>query len=447
MLNDKGYVLKQIEERDIHFIRLWFADALGQLKSLSVTNNEIENALENGMGFDGSSIAGFSSVQESDLLAFPIASTFQVLPWRPTDNGVARMFCDIRTPDGESFAGDTRQVLKSVVEDANKKGYYINLGPELEYYYFKDDKGTEPIDNAGYFDLTSADQARDLRRDTILTLEKMSIPVEYSHHEFSPSQQEIDLRYSDALSMGDSVMTYRLVVKEIAQNHGVYASFMPMPSCAPAFTGSGMHIHQSLFNKSGENVFYDEDDPNGMFMSDIAKHYVAGLLKYVPEYLLVTNQYVNSYKRLMSRRETTRFICWGKSNRSALVRIPAYRKNDEITTRIESRNPDPAVNPYLAFAVMIAAGLRGIEEKLPLMDPCDGMDISNMSRNELDEAGIGELPRTLDEALANFENSEFMHEVLGDHIFSYLVENKHKECDEYSKIVTGWELSKLLPVL
>lgn len=445
MLNDKDYVLKQVEERDIHFIRLWFTDVLGNLKSIALTNSEIESALENGIGFDGSSVSGFSHVQESDILAYPLASTFQVLPWRPKTNGVARMFCEIRNPDGTPFDGDPRNVLKKVVAKAKSMGFTVNIGAELEYYYFKDDKGVEPVDTAGYFDLTSADHASDMRRDTILTLEKMSIPVEYSHHEYSPSQQEIDLRHADALSMADAVMTYRLVVKETALLHGVYATFMPMPR--EGFNGSGMHLHHSLFNIDGDNVFFDASDLTGLGLSKTARHYIAGMLEYAPEFVMVTNQYVNSYKRLMSSKETARFIAWGKSNRSAMVRIPAYRPGDEASSRAELRNPDPAANPYLAFAATIAAGLKGIEDELELPDACDGIDLSGMSRNQLGRLGIQTLPATLADALRVFEESGFMRDLLGDHIFNYIVKSKHGECEAYDKTVTQWEIDNLLSVL
>ncbi len=445
MLNDRDYVLRQMEERNIHFVRLWFADVFGNLKSMAVTNSEIDNALERGMGFDGSYIAGYSDVVESDLVAFPIASTFQVLPWRPSKNGVARMFCEIRNPDGTPFAGDPRNTLRRVVAKASEMGYTANIGTELEYYYFESERCTEPLDTAGYFDLTSADHASDLRRSTILTLEKMSIPVEYSHHECSPSQQEIDLRFSDALSMADSVMTYRLVVKEIALEHGVYATFMPMPRSD--FNGSGMHIHQSLFDDDDRNVFFDPSDPDGLGLSKTAKHYIAGLLRYAPEYLAITNQYVNSYKRLISRNETSRFVCWGRSNRYALIRIPGYRIGDEQSTRAELRLADPAANPYLAFAVTLAAGLAGIEQELDLPPACDGMDISRMSDSERAAAGIVELPVTLSDALDRFEESELMRQVLGDHIFDYVLEAKRDECAEFNRAVTEWEIARYLHIL
>ncbi len=443
MLNDRDYVLKQVEERDIHFIRLWFTDVLGNLKSMAVTDSEIANALESGMGFDGSYVAGFSTVEESDLLAFPIASTFQVLPWRPRENGVGRMFCEIREPNGDPFEGDPRNVLKRVVAHASKLGYTANIGSELEYYYFESEDSPQPIDMAGYFDLTSADHASDLRRSTILTLEKMSIPVEYSHHEVSPSQQEIDLRFSDALSMADAVLTYKLVVKEIALAHGVYATFMPKPRSD--FNGSGMHIHQSLFDQNGDNAFFSPDDELGL--SELAKHYIAGLLHYAPEYLAITNQYINSYKRLASHGETIRFICWGRSNRSAMIRIPAYRLGDPLATRAELRVADPAANPYLAFAVTIAAGIAGIKQKLELPPACDGMDISRMSKTERARAGIAELPTTLSDALDRFEESSLMRETLGDHIFEYILEAKRAECEEFNKSVTEWETQRYLHIL
>ncbi len=445
MLNNKDFVLKQVEERDIHFIRLWFTDVLGNLKSMALTNSEIESALENGIGFDGSSVSGFSNVQESDILAYPLASTFQVLPWRPNTNGVARMFCEIKNPDGTPFDGDPRNVLKKVVAKAKSMGYTVNIGTELEYYYFEDDKSLKPIDTAGYFDLTSADHASDMRRDTILTLEKMSIPVEYSHHECSPSQQEIDLRHSDALSMADAVMTYRLVVKETALLHGVYATFMPMPR--GDFNGSGMHLHHSLFNSNGDNVFFNSSDLSGLGLSKTAKHYIAGMLKYAPEFAITTNQYINSYKRLMSSKGTARFIAWGKSNRSAMVRIPAYRPNDEASSRAELRNADPAANPYLAFAATIAAGLKGIEDELELPKGCDGIDLSAMSHKDLAQHGIKALPSTLSDALNIFEESDFMHELLGEHIFNYIIKSKQEECEAYNKTVTQWEIDNLLSVL
>ncbi|MGI6221679.1 MAG: glutamine synthetase family protein [Coriobacteriales bacterium] len=426
VLNDHDYVLRQIEERDIHFIRLWFTDALGNLKSLAVTDSEIESALEQGMGFDASSIAGFCDEVDSHMLAFPIASSFQVLPWRPKDNGVARMFCDVRTPDGMPCAGDPRNVLKRAVERARGLGFSFNVGPELEFYYSRGKEAFEPLDNAGYFDLTTDDHASDLRRDTILTLEKMSIPVEYSHHESSPSQQEIDLRYADAISVADAIMTYRLVVKEVALAHGVYATFMPKP--AIDLHGSGMHLHQSLFDEEGTNVFHD---PSGLNLSATAKSYIAGLLAYAPAYCAITNQHVNSYKRLAAPDAPNR-ICWSHASSRSIVRVPAYRPEDENATRVELSVPDAAANPYLALSVTLAAGLQGIEEGLTLGDPLQGSDVC--------EAEC--MPPTLSHALDRLEDSSLMKEVLGDRLHAYLLEYGRRECTLFNRDVSAWETER-----
>ncbi|MBQ9953930.1 MAG: glutamine synthetase [Eggerthellaceae bacterium] len=442
---EQDFVLKTVKSRDVHFVRLWFTDVMGRMKSFALTPSELENAFADGMGFDGSCVEGFCTAQESDMLAFPDASTFQVLPWRPQADAVARMFCDIKSPDGNVFEGDPRQVLERMVRKANDMGYLFNVGPELEYFYFKNPEGTEPLDNGGYFDLTSLDYASDLRRDTVLTLEKMGIPVEYSHHENGPSQHEIDLRFADALSMADAVMTYKLVVKEIALKHGVYASFMPKP--LENSPGNGMHVHMSLFDFDGRNVFFDPEDPSGCNLSATAKRFIAGLLKYAPEFCLVTNQYVNSYKRLIAGGEAPMCITWARRNRSALVRIPGYRPNREDACRVELRSPDTAANPYLAFAVMLAAGLKGIEDELELPEPTEGVDLSGFTRQQLREEGFSVLPATLGEAVDLFAESELMREVLGDHIHGYLVGAKRKEWDEYQKVVTAWELDRYLAVL
>ena len=442
---DQDFVLKTIKSRDVHFVRFWFTDVLGAMKSFAVVPGELEDALADGMGFDGSCIEGFCRTQESDMLAYPDASTFQVLPWRPESNAVARMFCDVRTPDGLPFEGDPRHVLARTVGKAREMGYVFNVGPELEFYYFKGPEGTEVLDRGGYFDLTSLDYASDLRRDTVLTLEKMGIPVEYSHHEKGPSQHEIDLRYADALSMADAVMTYKQVVKEIAMKHGVYASFMPKPMAdAP---GNGMHVHQSLMDRSGNNVFFDPDDPSGYNLSATAKSYIAGLLKYAPEYTLVTNQYVNSYKRLQPGGEAPTCISWGARNRSTLVRIPGYRPNSESACRVELRSPDPAANPYLAFAAMLAAGLAGIEEGLELMPPADEAAPIGCTRYEHRARGIETLPESLGEAVERFAESKLMRETLGEHIHDYLVRTKREEWEAYQGIVTAWELERNLAVL
>lgn len=442
---DQDFVLKTIKSRDVHFVRFWFCDVLGYMKSFAVIPSELENAFEEGMGFDASCVRGFAHTSESDMLAYPEASTFQILPWRPERNAVARMFCSIKTPEGEYFVGDSRYVLKRQVAKAAKLGYVLNVGPELEYFYFKDSKGTEVLDQGGYFDLTSLDMASDLRRDTILTLEKMGIPVEYSHHESGPSQQEIDLRFADALTMADNVMTYKLVVKEIAAKYGVYASFMPKPlTDAP---GSGMHIHQSLFDSKGNNAFFDANDPEGFNLSKLAKHYIAGLLKYAPEYCLLTNPCVNSYKRLVPGGEAPVHITWARKNRSALVRIPGYKPQKEVACRVELRNPDPSANPYLAFSAVLAAGLKGIEDELDLQESIEDSDWSHLSRQELRAQGVETLPDTLGEAVERFAASDLMKEVLGDHIHTFLVNAKRKEWNDYLRHVSGWELNRYLGVL
>ena len=440
---NKDFVLKTVEERGVHFVRFWFTDVLGMLKSFAVTDTELENAFAEGMGFDGSSIDGFTRLEESDMIAIPNPESFALLPWRPTEQGVGRMFCDIVKPDGEPFEGDPRYALRRMTDKAAELGFTMYVGPELEFFYFADDQDTEVLDNGGYFDLTPLDSGSDLRRDTVLTLEKMGIPVEYSHHEVAPSQHEIDLRYSDATSMADNVMTYRLVVKEIALQNGVYATFMPKPIFG--INGSGMHVHQSLFNKDG-NAFFDANDPEGFNLSQTAKHYIAGLLKYAPEFTAVTNPLVNSYKRLIPGYEAPVYIAWARRNRSALVRVPMYKPGKENATRLELRSPDPSANPYLAFAVMLGAGLKGIEEKLPLM-PESTNNIFDMSDAELETAGINILPGTLGDAIELFEHSELMKEVLGEHIHSFYVKNKRAEWDEYRMQVTEWELDKYLSVV
>lgn len=440
---DKDYVLKTLEERGIRFVRFWFTDVLGFMKSFAVTDTEVETAFEEGMGFDGSSIDGFARIQESDMIANPDPSTFQLLPWRPDEGGVARMFCDIVTPEGEPFQGDPRFVLKRILKKAADMGYTMYVGPELEFFYFEDHKGTVVLDNGGYFDLTPLDVASDLRRDTVLALEKLGIPVEYSHHEVAPSQHEIDLRYCDALSMADNVMTYRLTVKEIAYANGVYATFMPKP--IQGENGSGMHVHQSLFTKDG-NAFFDADDPQGYNLSTVGKQYIAGLLKYAPEFCAVTNQFVNSYKRLVPGYEAPVYITWARRNRSAMVRVPMYKPGKENATRVELRSPDPSANPYLAFAVMLGAGLKGIEEGLEL--PAEATNnIFHMTEEELETAGIKMLPENLGDAIKLFEDSETMKEILGDHIHKFFVDNKKAEWNEYKAYVTAWEQDKYLSVL
>ena len=442
---EQDFVLKTVESRDVHFVRFWFTDVLGNMKSFAVVPGELESAFEEGMGFDASCIEGFSAAQESDMLACPDPSTFEILPWRPQANAVARMICDIRTPEGEPYAGDSRHVLERVVRRAAEAGYSFIVGPELEYFYFKDAEGTQVLDHGSYFDLTSLDSASDLRRDTVLTLEKMGIPVEYSHHEKGPSQHEIDLRFTDALSMADAVMTYKLVVKEIAMKHGVYASFMPKPlSGAP---GSGMHVHMSLFDFDGSNVFFDPEDPQGYHLSATAKSFLAGILKYAPEFALITNPCVNYYKRLLAGGEAPIYLSWARANRSTLVRVPGYRPNREMACRLELRSPDPSANPYLTFAVVLAAGLAGIEEGLEPPAPIEDRDLFTQPRQELLRQGFRTLPESLGQAVELFRGSKLMRETLGDHICDYLVEAKQTEWDEYQSNVSAWELDRYLAVL
>jgi glutamine synthetase len=438
---DKEYVLKMVRENDVKFIRLWFTDILGFLKSFAITVEELEGAFSEGMGFDGSSIQGFARIDESDMIAMPDPNTFCILPWRPREHSVARMFCDILEPDGSPYKGDPRWVLRRNLKRAADLGYTFYVGPELEYFYFKNSQGTEILDSGGYFDLTPLDAASDLRRETVLALEDMGIGVEYSHHEVAPSQHEIDLRYADALSMADYAMTYRLVVKEIAMKHGVYATFMPKPLFGQ--NGSGMHTHQSLF-KGDKNAFFDPKDQ--YHLSAVGKYYIAGILKYAPEICSVLSQWVNSYKRLVPGYEAPVYISWARRNRSTLVRVPMYKPGKEKATRIEFRCPDPACNPYLAFAVMLAAGLKGIEEKCPIPEPIEE-DIFEMSEERREKLGIKSLPGSLYEALLLTEKSELVRETLGDHIFEKFIANKNIEWDKYRIHVSQFELERYLPIL
>ncbi len=438
----KEYVLKMTRERDIKFINMWFTDILGMLKSFSITISELEGALEDGMGFDGSSIEGYARIDESDMVALPDPDTLQLLPWRQQDHrAVARMFCDILKPGGKPFEGDPKYVLKENLKRAADMGYTFYVGPELEYFYFKDSKGTEPLDQGGYFDLTPPDAAMDLRRETVLALEEMGIGVEYSHHEVAASQHEIDMRYTDALTMADNVMTYRLVVKEVAIQHDVYATFMPKP--VYGINGSGMHTHQSLF-RGDRNAFFDKNDK--YHLSQEAKWYIAGLLKHAPEITAVNNQWVNSYKRLVPGYEAPVYISWARRNRADLIRIPEYKPGRENATRIEFRSPDPACNPYLAFSVMLAAGLEGIEKQYELPEPVEE-NVYNMSEQERARRGIGILPGSLWEAIQLTEKSELVRKALGDHVFNAFIKNRKIEWDSYRVQVTDYELKRYLPIL
>ncbi len=437
----REYVLKMAKEHDVKFIRMWFTDILGFLKSFTITVEELEGALEEGMGFDGSSIEGFARIDESDMMAFPDPDTWCLLPWRPKEHrAAARMFCDVVKPSGEPYEGDPRYVLKRMLKRASDMGFTFYVGPELEFFYFKNSEGTEMLDTAGYFDLT-ADAATEYRRDTVITLEEMGIGVEYSHHEVAGSQHEIDMRYTDALTMADNVMTYRLVVKQTAQKYGVYATFMPKPVFG--VNGSGMHVHQSLF-KGDSNAFFEKDAP--FHLSDIAKNYCAGLLAHAPAITSICNQWVNSYKRLVPGYEAPVYLSWAQRNRSDLIRIPEYRVGREKSTRLEMRSPDPACNPYLTFAVMLAAGLDGIEKGLEAPKPVEE-NVYAMSDEERNRRGIGMLPGTLKEAIALTEQSELVRDALGDHVFKNFIANKKIEWDRYRTQVTDYEVNRYLPIL
>ncbi len=437
----KDDVMTAVEERHVKFIRLWFTDIMGVLKSFAITKEELGGALENGMGFDGSSIAGYQDIEESDMVAMPDTSTFQVLPWRPQEDATARMFVNVLTPDRKPYEGDPRYVLKRNLERAAKMGLTMFVGPELEYFYFKNSESPEVLDKGGYFDLTPLDLATDYRRETVFALEKMGIRVEYSHHEVAPSQHEIDLRYTDALAMADNVMTYRLVAKEIAQKFGVYATFMPKPIFGE--NGSGMHTHQSLF-RGDHNAFFDADDE--YTLSDLAKSYIAGLLRHSREICSVYAQSVNSYKRLVPGFEAPVYIAWARRNRSALIRVPMYQPGKELATRMEYRASDPVCNPYLTFAVMLAAGLEGVENGYELPAPLE-QNIYKMTESERKSMGVESLPANLGEAIAETEKSELVQRALGEHTFKRFIAMKKQEWDDYRIQVTPYEIKNFLPVM
>ncbi len=438
----KQDILKLAKENDVKFIRLWFTDLLGQVKSFAITDKELEGALENGMGFDGSSITGYQAIEESDMIALPDPDTFQILPWRPAEKAVARMICDILSPDRTPYEGDPRYVLKKAIARAKEMGFdHYYLGPELEYFYFKTDVATEILDKGGYFDLTTLDGASDLRRETVLALEKMGIDVEYSHHEVAPSQHEVDMRYKDALTMADNVITYRVVVKEIASKFGVYATFMPKPIFGE--NGSGMHTHQSLF-KGDKNAFFNAKSED--YLSDVAHNYIAGLLKHAREICAIFAQTTNSYKRLVPGYEAPVYVAWSRRNRSALVRVPLYHPGQEKATRCEFRACDPACNPYLTFAAMLQAGLEGIEKKYKAPKPME-QNLYHLTDSERKAKGIETLPDSLGHAISLAENSELVKKILGEHIFPRFITLKKKEWDDYRIQVSQYELNKYLSVL
>lgn len=441
MNRQQQYVLRTVEERNIRFIRLWFTDVLGFLKSVAITAPELGNAFEEGIGFDGSAIDGFARVQEADMLVLPDADTFQILPWRPREDGVARMFCDIVTPDGEPFAADSRGILKRELARAGEMGFTFYIHPEMEFYLFGGPDDPQPLDRGGYFDMTPLDVQHDFRRQTIDMLERTGISVEYSHHEVGPSQHEIDLRATDALSMADNIMTFRLIVKEVALQRGIHATFMPKP--LQGEWGSAMHLHLSLF-KGEDNAFHDPDDP--LQMSETARSFTAGVLHHARGMTAVTNQWVNSFKRLVPGFEAPVHVSWGQSNRSALVRIPRSKPNKASSSRIEYRAPDPACNPYLTFSVLLAAGLDGIEQGMELQ-PESSDNIYELTSAQRREAGIETLPTDLGEAVAAMEACSLVLDTLGERVTSYFLANKRREWREYNEQVTAFELDHYLPIL
>jgi glutamine synthetase len=435
-------VLAQVEEHNVEFIRFWFTDIFGQLKSFAVGREELAGALEEGMGFDGSSITGFNRIEESDMIAMPDPSTFRILPWRTAEtHKVGRLFCDVLKPGGEPYEGDPRFVMRRALARAKDMGFdHYYLGPELEFFLFEDDQSTKVLDKGGYFDLTTLDVASDFRRDVVFTLRELGIPVEYTHHEVGPSQHEIDMRFADGLDMADNAMTYRIAVKEVAAQHGFYATFMPKPLFGE--NGSGMHTHQSLF-RGEDNAFFDADDE--FFLSDTAKAFIAGQLKHARELAGLFAPSVNSYKRLVPGYEAPVYIGWSRRNRSALVRVPLYHPGKEKATRMELRCPDPSCNPYLTFAALLQSGLDGIEKGYELPDPIE-TNLYDLTEEDRQAMGVQHLPESLGEAIEEMAGSEFIEKALGSHVFSRYVDLKRQEWLDYRVQVTPWEIENYLPV-
>jgi glutamine synthetase len=441
MASDASTVLKRVKDEKVEFVRFWFTDIFGQLKSFAIGKDELEDAFADGMGFDGSSITGFNRIEESDMIAMPDADTFKILPWRGKEHPVGRVFCDVLKPGGEPYEGDPRYVMRRALDRAKELGFdHYYLGPELEFFLFKDDQGTEVLDRGGYFDLTTLDVASDFRRDVVFTLRDLGIPVEYTHHEVGPSQHEIDMRFAEGLTMADNTMTYRITVKEVALAHGYYATFMPKPLFGE--NGSGMHTHQSLF-RGETNAFFDADDE--YFLSDTAKAFIAGQLKHARELSALFAPSVNSYKRLVPGYEAPVYIAWSRRNRSALVRVPVYHPGKERATRAELRCPDPSCNPYLTFAALLHAGLEGIEKSYELPPPID-RNLYDLSEEERQEMGVNHLPETLGEAIEEMAQSEVVEKALGEHIFTRYVDLKREEWLDYRVQVTPWELQQYLAV-
>ncbi len=431
-------ILREVEEKGIRFVQLWFTDLLGNLKSVEITVSELAGALDEGIGFDGSSIHGFARIDESDMIIKPDPSTFALLPWE----NVARLICDVLEPGRSPYPGDPRWALKRAVARAREGGFSLFVGLEVEYFYFRSSTETEPVDAGGYFDLVPPDMGAAIRRETVFALEEMGIGVEMAHHEVAHGQQEIDLRFGDALTMADSLMTCRFVVKEIARRNGVHATFMPKPLSDQ--NGSGMHTHQSLFREDGANAFFDPGDP--LYLSPIAKGYIAGMMAHAREMIGVCAQWVNSYKRLVPGYEAPVYITWAHRNRSNMIRVPMYNPGKEGATRIEFRAPDAACNPYLAFAVQLHAGLAGIEKDYPLPAPME-RDVYAMSEKERKELGVEQLPGSLNEAIAAMEESPLVREALGEHIFEKFIQNKKIEWDAYRSQVHRYELERYLSIL
>ncbi|HVU73962.1 MAG TPA: type I glutamate--ammonia ligase [Mycobacteriales bacterium] len=446
MDKQQEFVLRTLEERDVRFIRLWFTDVLGTLKSVAIAPAELEGAFAEGLGFDGSAIEGFTRTVESDMLARPDPSTFQLLPWRGEELPVARMFCDVLMPDGSPSPSDSRHVLRRTLSRAADQGFTFYTHPEVEFFLLKDKPTVggevpEPVDDAGYFDLTPHEVTHDFRRNAITMLERMGISVEFSHHEVAPGQQEIDLRYADALTTADNLQTFRHVIKEVALGEGVWASFMPKPFADQP--GSGMHTHVSLF-EGDRNAFFDADDD--LHLSATARGFIAGVLRHAAEITAVTNQWVNSYKRIVSGGEAPAYSCWGRNNRSALVRVPMYKPSKSGSARVEIRSPDSACNPYLAFAVLLSAGLKGITEGYELPTGAED-DVWSLSDAERAKLGITPLPQSLDAACDAMERSELVEETLGSSVVDFFLRNKRAEWNAYAKQVTRFELDRYLPVL
>ena len=445
MGKQEDFVLRALEERDVRFVRLWFTDVLGFLKSVAVAPAELEGAFAEGIGFDGSAIEGFARVYESDMLAKPDPSTFQILPWRGEGPTTARMFCDIVMPDGSPSYADPRFVLKRILATAADKGFTFYTHPEIEFYLFRDhpEDGVDPVpvDRSGYFDHTAQSKGADFRREAITMLEAMGISVEFSHHEGGPGQQEIDLRYADALSTADNIMTFRTVIREVALSQGIWATFMPKPFTT--HPGSGMHTHVSLF-EGDQNAFYEAGSEYQL--SKVGRQFIAGVLAHAQEISVITNQWVNSYKRMMFGGEAPSYVCWGHNNRSAMIRVPMYKPLKGQSTRIELRTVDAACNPYLAFAVTLAAGMKGIDQGLDLPREAED-DVWSLTERERTSLGIEPLPKSLNEAIEIAESSELLAETLGEHVFDFFLRNKRAEWDQYRGQVSAFERDMMLPVL